>query len=37
VSNAFPLTVIATFIALEQKGPIVWVSYMPLNPCGAHA
>jgi predicted Na+-dependent transporter len=26
------LTVIATFIALAQKDPIVWVSYVPLLP-----
>ena len=26
------LTVIATFIALFRKEPIVWVSYVPLAP-----
>ena len=29
---AFTLTVIATFIALAQKEPLVWVSYVPLLP-----
>lgn len=28
----FTVTVIATFIALAQKDPIVWVSYLPLLP-----
>ena len=28
----FTLTVIATFIALAQPTPIVWVSYLPLLP-----
>ena len=32
VSIAFTLTVIATFIALAQAKPIVWVSYVPLFP-----
>jgi heme A synthase len=32
MSIAFTLTVIATFIALAQKAPIVWVSYTPLLP-----
>lgn len=31
-SIAFTLTVIATFIALAQKEPIVWFSYVPLLP-----
>ena len=29
---AFTVTVIATFIALAQEKPIVWVSYVPLLP-----
>ena len=28
----FTLTVVITFIALAQKNPIVWVSYVPLPP-----
>ena len=32
VSIAFTLSVIATFIALAQEKPIVWVSYVPLLP-----
>jgi hypothetical protein len=32
VSIAFTLSVIAVFIALAQKEPIVWVSYVPLLP-----
>ncbi|UXI65824.1 hypothetical protein [Tahibacter amnicola] len=32
VSIIFTLTVIATFIALAQEKPIVWVSYLPLLP-----
>ncbi|MEO8673404.1 MAG: hypothetical protein ABI411_18980 [Tahibacter sp.] len=32
VSIAFTLSVIATFIALAQKNPIVWISYIPLLP-----
>ena len=28
----FTVTVIATFIALAQEDPIVWVSYLPLFP-----
>jgi len=31
-SIAFTLTVIVTFIALAQKEPIVWISYVPLLP-----
>jgi hypothetical protein len=32
LSIAFTVTVIATFIALQQAKPIVWVSYVPLFP-----
>ena len=32
VSIAFTVAVIATFVALAQKEPIVWVSYVPLAP-----
>ena len=32
VSIAFTVAVIATFIALAQEEPIVWVSYLPLPP-----
>ena len=32
LSIIFTLTVIATFIALAQDKPIVWVSYVPLLP-----
>lgn len=32
VSIAFTLSVVATFIALAQEKPIVWVSYVPLLP-----
>ncbi len=32
VAIAFTLTVIITFIALAQKNPVVWVSYVPLLP-----
>ena len=32
MSIVFTLTVIATFIALAQPTPIVWVSYLPLLP-----
>jgi len=32
VSIAFTVAVIATFIALGQDEPIVWVSYLPLLP-----
>jgi ABC-type polysaccharide/polyol phosphate export permease len=31
-SAAFVLTVIATTIALNQKEPIMWMSYVPLLP-----
>jgi heme A synthase len=32
LSVAFTISVIVTFIALAQKDPIVWVSYVPLAP-----
>jgi hypothetical protein len=32
VSVAFTVSVIATFIALAQEKPVVWVSYVPLLP-----
>jgi heme A synthase len=32
VAVAFTLSVIATSIALAQKEPIVWMSYVPLLP-----
>ena len=32
LSIAFTLAVIATTVALAQKEPIVWVSYVPLAP-----
>lgn len=32
LSIAFTLSVIATFIALAQQEPMVWVSYIPLAP-----
>ena len=32
VSIAFTVAVIVTFIALAQKDPVVWVSYVPLLP-----
>jgi heme A synthase len=32
LSVAFTVTVIVTFIALAQKQPLVWVSYVPLAP-----
>jgi hypothetical protein len=32
LSIAFTVAVIATFVALGQKEPIVWVSYVPLLP-----
>ncbi|GAA2597125.1 hypothetical protein GCM10010435_90490 [Winogradskya consettensis] len=31
-SIAFTVTVIATFVALAQEEPVVWVSYVPLVP-----
>ncbi|MEO6710909.1 MAG: hypothetical protein ABI054_14140 [Planctomycetota bacterium] len=32
LSIVFTLAVIAAFIALAQKEPVVWVSYVPLLP-----
>ena len=32
LSIVFTLSVIVTFIALAQKDPLVWVSYVPLAP-----
>ena len=32
LSMAFTIAVIATFIALAQEKPVVWVSYVPLLP-----
>ncbi|MBN8740047.1 MAG: hypothetical protein BGP24_21070 [Lysobacterales bacterium 69-70] len=32
VSIAFTLSVAATFIALAQEKPVIWVSYVPLLP-----
>ena len=32
LSIVFTLTVIAAFIAMAQKAPVVWVSYLPLPP-----
>jgi hypothetical protein len=32
LSIAFTVAVIAAFIALGQKEPVVWVSYLPLAP-----
>ena len=32
MSVFFTLAVIATFIALSQEKPVVWVSYVPLLP-----
>jgi heme A synthase len=32
LSIAFTVTVIVTFIALAQKEPVVWISYVPLLP-----
>ena len=29
---AFTVAVIGTFVALAQKNPVVWVSYVPLGP-----
>jgi hypothetical protein len=29
---AFTVTVIVTFVALAQKDPVLWVSYVPLLP-----
>jgi heme A synthase len=32
VSIAFTVSVIVTFVALAQKKPVIWVSYVPLLP-----
>ncbi len=32
LSIAFTLSVVGVFIALAQKEPVVWVSYIPLLP-----
>lgn len=32
VSVAFTLAVVATSVALVQKEPVVWMSYLPLGP-----
>ena len=32
LSIAFTVSVIVTFVALAQKEPVVWVSYVPLLP-----
>jgi hypothetical protein len=32
MSIAFTVAVIVTFVALAQKPPVVWVSYVPLLP-----
>ena len=32
LSIVFTVTVIVTFVALGQKEPVVWVSYLPLLP-----
>jgi len=32
LSVAFTVSVVVTFIALAQKPPLVWVSYVPLAP-----
>ncbi len=32
LSIAFTVAVIATFVALGQEKPVVWVSYLPLLP-----
>ena len=34
LSIAFTVSVLVTFVALAQKEPIVWVSYVPLLPLG---
>ena len=34
MSVVFTLAVLATFIALAQEKPVVWVSYLPLAPLG---
>ena len=32
LAAAFTVTVAATFVALAQEEPVVWVSYLPLLP-----
>jgi len=32
LSIAFTVSVLATFVALAQKEPVVWASYVPLAP-----
>ena len=32
LSIAFTVAVVVTFVALAQKEPVVWVSYLPLAP-----
>ena len=32
LSIVFTLAVVAAFIAMAQKTPVVWVSYLPLPP-----
>jgi len=32
LSVAFTVSVVVTFVALAQKPPLVWVSYVPLAP-----
>ena len=32
LSMAFTISVLITFIALNMKEPVVWVSYVPLAP-----
>jgi len=32
MSVVFTVSVIVTFIALSQKNPVIWVSYVPLFP-----
>ena len=32
LSVVFTVSVIVTFIALSQKNPVIWVSYVPLFP-----
>ena len=32
LSVVFTVSVVVTFIALSQKNPVIWVSYVPLFP-----
>lgn len=34
LAATFTVTVIVTFVALAQREPVVWVSYVPLLPLG---